>query len=155
MELEPEPELFLSRNWNRHHKTFSKVGTGTITFHKSEPEPKKIVMVPQHWYVRNTGVCLGPSCSSITWIQLRVTAQDSASGPVQAGKHFSSHRLHFDRFRNFCTDPESRSGALSGYVIKCVCTYPRIRIRIKMSRIRNTIVETKLFLSISVVDEKI
>jgi|LakMenEpi03Aug12_release.lakeMendotaPanAssembly.Ray.scaffolds.fasta_scaffold562184_1 hypothetical protein len=27
----------------------SKVGTGTVTFQKSEPEQKKIVTVPQHW----------------------------------------------------------------------------------------------------------
>jgi hypothetical protein len=35
LELEPEPELFKSRNMNRSHN-FSKVGTatGTITFQK-------------------------------------------------------------------------------------------------------------------------
>ncbi len=46
-------------NWKRNFSkvgtgtgtiTFSKVGTGTgtLTFQKSEPEPSKIVTVPQH-----------------------------------------------------------------------------------------------------------
>jgi hypothetical protein len=37
--------MVLIRNRNRN---LSKVGTGTVTFHKSEPEPWKIVTVPQH-----------------------------------------------------------------------------------------------------------
>ena len=42
LDTEPEPAIL------------TKVGTGTVTFQRSEPEPKKIVTVPQHfhWSIR-------------------------------------------------------------------------------------------------------